>query len=262
MRLKSVCIIFAASFLVALSGPQNLLAESFSKLMKNADDFMSKGDFKSAIGEYQQALQRESKSVWAQSRLGMAYVQLGDELSKSGDAQGAIDAYKSAVAAEPKEPYSHARLGAALEKKGDHEAAIKEYRTASELSPLDDGLRSKFEQISSGTQGGEDLCKKEAGLRGGAETAPGEIRRAIPLARPDPPYSEWARQARLEGTVVMWIVIDRGGNVACTADIQPLGLGLDAKALETVRKWKFQPAMLNTTPVPVRLKVEVGFKLH
>jgi len=262
MRLKSARFILAAFFLVLLIGPRNLLADSLSKHMKNADDFMSKGEFESAIVEYQKAVRREPKSVWAQSRLGMAYMELGKRLFNKGEMDQAIDAYKNALAAEPEEPYWHERLGAALEKKGDREAAIKEYHTAVEILPLDDELQSKYQQLSGGPQGDEVACSKKAKLPDGIETGHGKIGAPFPIAKPAPPYSEWARQARLQGTVVLWIVVDREGNVVCTTNVKPLGLGLDANALETVRTWKFQPAMRDGTPVPVRVMVEVSFKLH
>jgi TonB family protein len=41
-----------------------------------------------------------------------------------------------------------------------------------------------------------------------------------------------------------------------------LGLGLDEKAIEAVRKWKFEPAMKNGQPVAVQVNVEVNFRLY
>ncbi len=91
---------------------------------------------------------------------------------------------------------------------------------------------------------------------GGNVTAP------IAIYKPEPPYSEEARKAKYQGTVVLWIVVDVQGNV--TPDIRvvkPLGLGLDEKAVETVRTWKFQPARRNGAPVPVHVMVEISFRL-
>ena len=51
------------------------------------------------------------------------------------------------------------------------------------------------------------------------------------------------------------------GNVTDARVAKPLGLGLDEKAQETVRTWRFKPAMRNGTPVPVRVIVEVSFRL-
>ncbi|MBZ5545924.1 MAG: energy transducer TonB [Acidobacteriia bacterium] len=83
----------------------------------------------------------------------------------------------------------------------------------------------------------------------------------IAIYKPEPPYSEEARKAKYQGTVVLWIVVDTAGNVTDQRVVKPLGLGLDEKALETVRTWKFKPALRNGTPVPVRVMVEVSFRL-
>ena len=41
-----------------------------------------------------------------------------------------------------------------------------------------------------------------------------------------------------------------------------LGMGLDQKAIEAVRKWKFEPAMKDGRPVAVQINVEVNFRLY
>jgi TonB family protein len=74
-------------------------------------------------------------------------------------------------------------------------------------------------------------------------------------------YSEVARKAKYQGTVVLWIVVDATGAVMDCRVVKPLGLGLDEKAVETVMTWKFKPAMRNGMPVPVRVMVEVPFRL-
>jgi TonB family protein len=256
-------IICAAPLLFVLLGPGRTLADSFDKHMHSASEFLSHGNFDDAIAEYQKALKRQPKSVLAQSALGMAYMQLGDLRSKNRDLAGAIDVYRKAVALGPDEPYWHERLGAALERNGDHDGALAEYRTAAGLSPLDDGLQAKYEQFAGVPENQRASCEKQykAETTHRAGTFQGRGSPPIPLRKPDPAYSDWARQAKLQGTVVLWITIDRDGNVACMRNVRPLGLGLDAKALETVRTWKFQPATLGDEPVPVNVMVEVSFKL-
>ncbi len=61
--------------------------------------------------------------------------------------------------------------------------------------------------------------------------------------------------------MVLWIVVDAQGNVTDERVVKPLGLGLDEKAIEAVKTWKFKPAMRNGAPVPVRVMVEVTFRL-
>jgi len=79
---------------------------------------------------------------------------------------------------------------------------------------------------------------------------------------PDPEYSEEGRKAKYEGTVVLFLIVTADGR---TRDIQiqrSLGMGLDQKAIEAVRKWRFQPAMRNGQPVAVQINVEVKFSLY
>ena len=100
-----------------------------------------------------------------------------------------------------------------------------------------------------------------AGTGGGAYSVGGNVSAPIPIYKPEPPYSEQARKAKYQGTCVLWIVVDAQGNVQQAQVVKPLGMGLDENALSTVKTWKFKPAMRNGVPVPVRVMVEVSFRL-
>ena len=114
--------------------------------------------------------------------------------------------------------------------------------------------------IGSGRGGG--LGPGEGGgFGGGAYSVGGSVTAPIPIYKPEPPYSEEARKAKYQGTVVLLIIVDVQGSVTDARVMKPLGLGLDEKALETVRTWKFKPGMRNGIPVPVRVLVEVSFRL-
>jgi TonB family protein len=99
------------------------------------------------------------------------------------------------------------------------------------------------------------------GTGGGIYGVGGNVSAPIAIYKPEPAYSEEARKAKYQGTVVLWIVVDAVGNVTDVRVVKPLGLGLDEKAVETVKTWKFKPAMRNGTPVPVHVSVEVSFRL-
>jgi TonB family protein len=79
---------------------------------------------------------------------------------------------------------------------------------------------------------------------------------------PDPEYSDEARTARFMGTVVLYLIVDSSGAAADVQIIRPLGLGLDEKAVNAVRSWKFSPAEKDGEPVPVAINVEVNFHLY
>jgi periplasmic protein TonB len=99
------------------------------------------------------------------------------------------------------------------------------------------------------------------GFGGGAYSVGGGVSAPIPIFQPEPAYSEEARKAKYQGTVVLWIVVDPAGNVTECRVVKPLGLGLDEKAVETVKTWKFKPALKNGAPVNVKVSVEVSFRL-
>ena len=99
------------------------------------------------------------------------------------------------------------------------------------------------------------------GVGGGPYSVGGGVSAPIPIFKPEPPYSEEARKAKYQGTVVLMIVVDAKGDVTDCKVVRPLGLGLDEKATEKVRTWKFKPALRNMLPVPVRVIVEVSFRL-
>jgi len=90
---------------------------------------------------------------------------------------------------------------------------------------------------------------------GGGVTAP----RAI--YKPDPEYSPEARQAKYQGTVVVSLVVTPDGAARGLRVVRSLGMGLDEKALQAVRQWRFEPARKDGKPVAVAVDVEVNFRL-
>ena len=84
----------------------------------------------------------------------------------------------------------------------------------------------------------------------------------IPIYKPDPGYTQEARAAKLQGTGVYSTVIDDSGSVADVQVVRPLDKGLDESAMQTLRTWKFKPATKDGKPVPVKVMVEVSFRLY
>jgi len=77
----------------------------------------------------------------------------------------------------------------------------------------------------------------------------------------EPEYSDEARKARFQGTVVVAAEIGADGKAHNVRIVRPLGLGLDEKALEAVAKWRFRPAPSGGTSVPAPATIEVAFHL-
>ena len=84
----------------------------------------------------------------------------------------------------------------------------------------------------------------------------------VPILTPDPEYDAEAKQAKYMGTSTYTVIVDREGNVTSVKVARPLGLGLDEKAAEAVRNWRFKPGLKNGQPVIVVLSVEVSFALY
>jgi TonB family protein len=91
---------------------------------------------------------------------------------------------------------------------------------------------------------------------GGGVSAPKEI------YAPEPEYSEEARKVKHMGTVVLQLVVGSDGLPRDIRVVRTLGLGLDEKAIEAVRKWRFEPAKKDGKPVAALVSVEVDFHLY
>jgi TonB family protein len=81
------------------------------------------------------------------------------------------------------------------------------------------------------------------------------------LYKKEPEYSEEARKAKFQGTVVLAVEVDPSGHAINARVVRSLGLGLDEKAMEAVRQWKFQPGYHDGKPVTVAATIEVNFRL-
>ncbi len=100
------------------------------------------------------------------------------------------------------------------------------------------------------------------GYGGGVFKVGGGIQAPQALYKPEPEFTEQARQAKHQGTVLLWLIVGADGNPREIKVVRPLGMGLDQKAVESVRQWKFSPATKNGKPVAVEVRVEVAFTLH
>jgi len=100
------------------------------------------------------------------------------------------------------------------------------------------------------------------GIGGGVYKVGGGISAPQAISSPDPDYTEEARRAKKQGTCVLWLIVDAAGKPRDIKVVRGLGLGLDAKALEAVKQWRFQPALKDGKPVDVQISVEVEFHLY
>ena len=101
------------------------------------------------------------------------------------------------------------------------------------------------------TSGGEPVSRV-----GGPVTAPWAF------SSPDPPYTEAALKKALQGTVLLWLIVNAQGLPEHVKVEKTLDPGLDEKAVEAVKTWKFVPATKDGKPVAVMINVKVNFELH
>ncbi len=99
------------------------------------------------------------------------------------------------------------------------------------------------------------------GFGGGVYKIGGGVSAPTLVFKVEPEYSEEARKAKFQGTVVLYVVVDEKGMPRDLKVVRPLGLGLDQKALEAVQKWRFKPGVKDGKPVSVGATIEVNFRL-
>jgi periplasmic protein TonB len=122
--------------------------------------------------------------------------------------------------------------------------------------------------IGSGTGGGVGSGKgggfgpgEGGGVGGGVFRMGGGVTAPALLYKVEPEYSEEARKAKYQGVVVLYVEVDASGRAQNVRVLHSLGLGLDEKAMDAVKKWKFRPGYKDGKPVTVVAAVEVNFRL-
>jgi TonB family protein len=121
--------------------------------------------------------------------------------------------------------------------------------------------------IGSGSGGGVGSGKgggfgpgEGGGVGGGVYRVGGGVTAPVLLYKKEPEYSEEARKAKYQGTVLLYIEVDPSGKATNIRVQHSLGLGLDEKAIEAVRQWKFKPGYKDGNPVTVGATIEVNFR--
>jgi len=122
--------------------------------------------------------------------------------------------------------------------------------------------------IGSGSGGGVGSGKgggfgpgEGGGVGGGVFRVGGGVTAPTLLFKKEPEYSEEARKAKYQGTVLLYIEVDPSGRATNIKVSRSLGLGLDEKAIEAVKQWKFKPGYKDGKPVTVAATIEVNFRL-
>jgi periplasmic protein TonB len=98
---------------------------------------------------------------------------------------------------------------------------------------------------------------------GGVYQVGGGISAPTVLHSVEAEFSDEARRAKYQGVCMVSLIVDAQGNPQDIHVARALGMGLDEKAIEAIRQYKFKPAMKDgKTAVPVMITIEVDFRLY
>jgi len=107
------------------------------------------------------------------------------------------------------------------------------------------------------------LAAEEAA--GAEEEAPvfvtGNVRKPVKIHEVAPQYTEEARKARIQGSVILQAIIGKGGDVERVEVLKGLPIGLSEAAVEAIKQWRFEPATLDGKPVRVYFNLTINFRL-
>jgi TonB family protein len=225
--------------------------------------YSNSGQHSRAIEDYARAIEMSPTTSAYYNNRGWAYSELGQFEEAIADLSRAIQLVPDYVKAYENRGTAYARMK-------DWPHAIADYTAAIQITPTAWLYQRRADaKFAAGDQSGADEDRQKAAAQT-ATTAPsasGAYRIGNGVTPPrlsskvEPKYSEEARRAGFEGSVVLSVVVDTDGKPRDLRIIRPLGLGLDQKALEAVSQWRFFPGTKDGQAVPVQAQIEVNFRL-
>jgi len=139
--------------------------------------------------------------------------------------------------------------------------AVLPSRAPSKGAGSEGGIGSGAGGVGSGSGPGVGPGR-DGGIGGAVFRVGGGVAAPRPIVTPDPAYTDQARQAKYQGVCVLGLILDAEGRLRDIRVVRGLGMGLDEKAVEAIRQWRFQPATRDGQPVAVLISVEVSFRLY
>jgi TonB family protein len=120
-------------------------------------------------------------------------------------------------------------------------------------------LRAGTANITTGGYGAPRIVPLSSASEA-AYSVGGGVSAPVLISKVEPQYTEEARQAKLNGTVFLYVEVGPDGMAHNIKVQRPLGMGLDEKAIEAVQQWRFRPGMKDGKPVTVAATIEVNFR--
>jgi TonB family protein len=139
--------------------------------------------------------------------------------------------------------------------------------TVDAVKKFDNHLGERWTAV--GPDGMDLIIYAQGGPRGGIRSDESGSQASAPegvsppqiIIKTAPEYTDEARRARWQGSVALSVTVDETGKATDIRVTQPLGMGLDQKAVEAVGKWKFKPGMKDGKPVSATATFRVDFRL-
>jgi len=227
--------LYGKAVAVAGSGPRAATA-----LLDRGEIELSMKDYAVAADDFEKAQAADSGKI-AEAKMWMAITQ-----ERQNNLEAADGLYQGALAAED----AHSDFAATimelyarlLQQEGKTEEAKK---IRGEAADIRDSLAMSKRQPS-----GPDVHR-----------IGGDVRTPVLVSKVEPEYTEEARIAKYDGTVLLFVEIGADGIVGNINVVRGLGLGLDQKAVKAVSQWRFLPGTENGQAVKVAAQIEVNFRL-
>jgi TonB family protein len=102
---------------------------------------------------------------------------------------------------------------------------------------------------------------RDGGIASAQTGFQGSLTEPVLLSKAEPEYTDEARKAKIQGVVIVSVVIDARGQVQNMSVARGLGLGLDERAIAAVQKWRFRPGTRNGKPVSTNALIHLTFRL-
>jgi TonB family protein len=202
------------------------------------------------------AVARLRASIDANPHNSFAHYQLGESFLGQTNYQSAANEFREALNGDlqPRwiEVWSHVKLGEIFEATSQCDRAMNEYKLAVQTN---DNTRGALDQAAQAYF--KATGREMTGFRLGSDV----VFRLEPIQRTDPEYSGEARLAGLEGTVWLSVAVGKDGAPEDVRVTQSIGLGLDEKAIDAVRQWRFKPGPNADPGVRMLTDVAVDFRL-
>lgn len=229
----------------------------FSFYQKRANASIDKGDYDSAIADYNKAIELKSAEPSAYLNRGMAHFN-----KKNYDL--AIADYDKVIELNPKDVLAYLNRADSYEKKGDIQKAALDYQKVVELDATNESAKSKLKRIQDEISAAAAKAKEQE-----AQAKIPNVPRTVNLGQLNdfvlnlvkPMYPEIARRANIQGAVTVQVTLDEEGKVVSVKATDGPQL-LRAVSEEAARKSKFKPVMISNQAVKATGFIVYGFRTN